>query len=327
MNTEITNAVEASSDNAQYDTCAKRLLSNKSILGYILINTIDEFKGMAAEEAATYIEGEPLISVVPVDPGLTNVEKGDDKGQRIVGLNTESAEINEGMIRYDIIFYVRMRDGLSQMIVNVEAQKDEPTEYDILNRAIFYACRLISSQKGRDFTNTNYNDIKQVFSIWICMNMEQNILSHICLVKKELREPYDWKGHLDLLNIVMIGVTNEIPEQDENNELHRLISTLLSSELPEQKKLDIMEREYSIPIKSDIREDVSVMCNLSEGIAERAAEKAAEKATKEAKKSTINSVIINMYKEGCTLELIANVTGTSVDNIKEVIKKKEPAMA
>lgn len=32
-----------------------------------------------------------------------------------------------------------------------KAQKDEPTEYHILNRAIFYVCRLVSSQKERDF--------------------------------------------------------------------------------------------------------------------------------------------------------------------------------
>ena len=43
--------------------------------------------------------------------------------------------------------------------MNIEAQKDEPTEYKILNRAIFYVSRLISSQKERDFVNTNYDDI------------------------------------------------------------------------------------------------------------------------------------------------------------------------
>lgn len=70
--------------------------------------------------------GEPFISMIPVEPGLTNAEQEKD-GQRIVGLNTENAEVNEGLIRFDIIFYVRMKDGISQVIVNLEAQKDEPT--------------------------------------------------------------------------------------------------------------------------------------------------------------------------------------------------------
>lgn len=319
MNTEIANAVNAAGDKAQYDTRVKRLLAQKSILAHILVKTIDEFKGMKPEDVVKYIEGEPSISVVPVEPGLANMEKTDAAGQRIVGLNTENAEINEGLVRFDIIFYVRMKNGLSQIIVNIEAQKDEPTEYKILNRAIFYVSRLISSQKERDFVNTNYDDIKQVFSIWICMNMDDNSLSHIHLTKDELLKPCNWKGNLDLLNIVLIGITNGIPEHDEKYEMHRLIGALLSSELKEQEKLDIIEHEYNIPTSQEFREDVRIMCNLSTGIEERATERATEK--------TSEKFILNMYKKGYTLDQIADVAETGVDEVEAIIKKKEPAMA
>ena len=315
MNTEIANAVNAAGDKAQYDTRVKRLLAQKSILAHILVKTVDEFKGMKPEDVVKYIEGEPSISVVPVEPGLANMKKTDATGQRIVGLNTENAEINEGLVRFDIIFYVRMKNGLSQIIVNIEAQKDEPTEYKILNRAIFYVSRLISSQKERDFVNTNYDDIKQVLSIWICMNMDDNSLSHIHLTKDEMLKPCNWKGNLDLLNIVLIGITNEIPEHDEKYEMHRLIGALLSSELKEQEKLDIIEHEYNIPISQEFREDVRIMCNLSTGIEEKATEKTSEK------------FILNMYKKGYTLDQIADVAETGVDEVKAIIKKKEPAMA
>ncbi len=311
MNTEIANAVNAAGDKAQYDTRVKRLLAQKSILAHILVKTVDEFKGMKPEDVVKYIEGEPSISVVPVEPGLSNMEKTDAAGQRIVGLNTENAEINEGLVRFDIIFYVRMKNGLSQIIVNIEAQKDEPTEYKILNRAIFYVSRLISSQKERDFVNTNYDDIKQVFSIWICMNMDDNSLSHIHLTKDELLKPCNWKGNLDLLNIVLIGITNEIPEHDEKYEMHRLIGALLSSELKEQEKLDIIEHEYNIPISQEFREDVSIMCNLSQGIEDKA----------------IAKIVMNMYKIGYTPNQIADAVGVSVDEVEAIIKKKEPAMA
>jgi len=311
LNTEIANAVNAAGDKAQYDTRVKRLLAQKSILAHILVKTVDEFKGMKPEDVVKYIEGEPSISVVPVEPGLANMEKPDATGQRIVGLNTENAEINEGLVRFDIIFYVRMKNGLSQIIVNIEAQKDEPTEYKILNRAIFYVSRLISSQKERDFVNTNYDDIKQVFSIWICMNMDDNSLSHIHLTKDEMLKPCNWKGNLDLLNIVLIGITNEIPEHDEKYEMHRLIGALLSSELKEQEKLDIIEHEYNIPISQEFREDVSIMCNLSQGIEDKA----------------IAKIVMNMYKIGYTPNQIADAVGVSVDEVEAIIKKKEPAMA
>ena len=160
-------------------------------------------------------QDEPSISVVPVEPGLANMEKTDAAGQRIVGLNTENAEINEGLVR--------------------------------------------------------------------------------------------------------IGITNEIPEHDEKYEMHRLIGALLSSELKEQEKLDIIEHEYNIPISQEFREDVRIMCNLSTGIEERATERATEK--------TSEKFILNMYKKGYTLDQIADVAETGVDEVEAIIKKKEPAMA
>ena len=219
MNTEIANAVNAAGDKAQYDTRVKRLLAQKIILAHILVKTVDEFKGMKPEDVVKYIEGEPSISVVPVEPGLANMEKTDAAGQRIVGLNTENAEINEGLVR--------------------------------------------------------------------------------------------------------IGITNEIPEHDEKYEMHRLIGTLLSGELKEQEKLDIIEHEYNIPISQEFREDVRIMCNLSTGIEERATERATKKATEK----TSEKFILNMYKKGYTLDQIADVAGIGVDEVEAIIKKKEPAMA
>lgn len=132
MNTEVVNAVGATDKEAQYDNEAKRLLGNKYILSHILVEAVDEFRGMNPKEVVSYIEGEPLIGSVPVEPGLTNAASG-ERMHRVVGLNTESGEIREGLVRFDIVFYVRTKDGLTQIIVNVEAQKGTLTEYAILN--------------------------------------------------------------------------------------------------------------------------------------------------------------------------------------------------
>ena len=316
MDTEIKNAVSATDQDAQYDDKAKRLLGNKIILAHILVKTVDEFKGMNPKDVVSYIEGEPFISVVPVEPGLTNIEKipsndGLKNGQRIVGMNTENAEINEGLVRFDIIFYVRMKDGISQVIVNVEAQKDEPSGYHILNRAVFYVSRLVSSQKERDFVNQNYNDIKRVFSIWVCMNMDENSMDYIHLTDDKLIGSYPWKGRLDLLNIVLIGISNELPEHDEKYELHRLLSTLLSMELTVDEKLGIIEKEYSIVVDDRMRKDVSAMCNLSQGI--RDAENV--------------KIIMNMHRDGYSSEQIARIVEKTIEEVEAVIRKKEPVLA
>ena len=77
MNTDLTNAAIATDDkrNAQCDSAAKHILSNKFLLAHILAST------------------------------------------------TENSDISEGIIYFDIVFYVRMLDGISQIIINLSSEK------------------------------------------------------------------------------------------------------------------------------------------------------------------------------------------------------------
>lgn len=315
MDKEVKNAVKATNQEAQYDEKAKRLIGHKYILAHILVNTVDEFIGMKPEDVVSYIEGDPFIGVIPTEPGLTNVVEV-KLGQRVIGFNSENGEINEGLVRFDIVFYVRMKDGLSQMIINVEAQKDEPTGYNILNRAIFYVSRLLSSQKERDFANTDYNDIKRVFSIWICMNMNENSMNYVHLANEKIIGSYEWKGSLDLINIVLIGLSKKLPKQGQPYELHRLLGTLLSMELSVDEKLKIIELEYGIPVEDDMRKDVDIMCNLSQGIKEEGI----KEGIKEGKIEREERFIVKMHASGYTLEEIADVAEKSVEEIEVIIR-------
>lgn len=181
MNTEITNAINASKDKAQYDTHAKRLLSQKIILAHILVKVIDEFKDMKPEQVMAYIEG----------------------------------------------------------------------------------------------------------------------------------DPYNWKGNLNLLNIVMIGIAKELPKHEEKYELHRLIAALLSNQLNEQQRLAILESEYNIPINTDFRKEVNVMCNLGQGIEDRAIAETTAKVTKK--------VILNMYHSGYSLAQIADAVEMTETEVLDII--------
>ena len=325
MNTELKNAVLATDRDAQYDNSAKRLIAHKIILARILIKTVEKFKGMDPLEVAALIEGIPYISTVPVEPGLTNAVHFQN-GKRIVGFNTENQELNEGLVRFDIVFYVRMKDGLSQIIINVEAQKDEPSDYKILNRAVFYVSRLISSQKEKDFENSSYDDIKCVYSIWICMNMEENTMSHIHLTKEDMIGSYEWKGNLDLLNIIMIGLAKELPEHDETYELHRLLGALLSRELTVDEKLDIIGNEYDIPLEENFRKDMSTMCNLSQGVKEEGIaigrREGLEEGRREGYAEGEAGLIMTMSTNGLLPEQIASATDKTVEEIKTIIQGK-----
>ena len=83
---------------------------------------------------------------------------------------------------------------------------------------------------------------------------------------------------------------------------------MLSKKLSQSEKLNIIEKEYDIPLEEDLRKDVSVMCNLSQGIVD----------------DTKAEIIMNMYKKGYTLEQIADVTEKSIHEIEEIIKKEFP---
>ncbi len=122
---------------------------------------------------------------------------------------------------------------------------------------------------------------------------------------------HPWKGGLDLLNIVLIGISNELPEHDEKYELHRLLSTLLSMELTATEKIEIMKTEYHIPVDDELRKDVSAMCNLSQGI--RDAENI--------------KIIMNMHRKGYTLEQIAECVEKTIGEVETVIKEREPVLA
>ena len=354
---ELKIAVSASGKEAQYDEHAKNIAGQKFIIANILAKSVEAFRGMKPKDIIPYIEGEPYISKVPVEPGLTNAAR-EENGQRVVGLNTENQEINEGLVRFDVICYVRLpeRDGekvpdgkkkpLTQIIINLEMQKDQPREYQILNRAVFYVSRQISAQKEREFTGSHYDDIKSVYSIWICMNMEENSMSHIHLTKEDMMGSQLWRGGLDLFHIVMIGIGKDLPGQEENYELHRFLGTIFSQKLAVEEKLNILQ-EYDVPEEEDFRKDVNEMCNLGEGIMEEGIAIGMEKgiaigetrgresglvqgreegiAIGETKGISIgkeraqSELLRSMYKNGFTAEQIAAAIDKDLEEVRAVL--------
>ncbi|MCD8104976.1 MAG: Rpn family recombination-promoting nuclease/putative transposase [Lachnospiraceae bacterium] len=319
MQADLKNTLIAADNMTQYDIYARDLLARKGILAHILTATVDEFKSIPPKEVEGYIEGDIYVGLVPAEPGLTNTEFVNANGDRVKGFNTVQSEKQEGLVIFDIVFYVRMRDGLSQIIINVEAQKDDPSEYDILNRAIFYVSRLVSSQKERDFTRKNFNDLKRVYSIWVCMNMDECIWNYIRLANYPILGNHEWKGKLDLLNIVLLGIPNELPECGEKYELHRLLSVLFSNQLTPNERIDILENEYYIAAGT-FEEEMKIMCNLSEGIYERGVAEGEARGKAEGKAEEKERLIISMDKEGLPSEIISKVTGETIEKIRSILE-------
>ena len=322
--------LEAVQSMSQYDENAKMLLADKEILANILVHTVDDFFGMDPKEVESLIEGEPSIGSTPVGTGLTNekTEDGDSvicgrdaRQQRsaITGMNTESKVRNEGVVYFDILFYVRTVDGISKVIINVEAQKKEPTEYDVEMRGIFYASREISSQLHREFSDQQYNEIKKVYSIWIVMNTREDTIDRIQLHKEDVLGTSRWKPMYDILNVVIIRMKNTLTA-DKGRELHRLLGALFVKDISLEERNDVLE-EFGIGLKEDQKGMVNRMCNLGEGIWERGMEHGIEQGIERNK----IDVAMRMIEDGnISFEKISLYSGLSIERVLELKKELQP---
>ena len=271
---QVSRKLDIADKKAEYDENVKYLLSEKIILAHILACSVKEYSGMKPEEIVELIEGNPQISKIAVNPGESNMPE-------ITGDNVENVIPYEGKITYDIRFraFAPNRDELIQLILDVEAQKDYYPGYDILTRGIYYGARMISAQKGTEFVDDDYNKIKKVYSIWICMNVPsyaENTIAEYGIQKRDIAGRFpDDKGRYDLMSVIMICLSKNLAQAKDETKLQRLLGTLLSSEMTKTEKKVIIESEYGIPMKQEIERRVNTMCNLSEAIEERGEDKMA----------------------------------------------------
>ena len=114
----------------------------------------------------------------------------------------------------------------------------------------------------------------------------------------------------------MIGLSEELPEHNKDYELHRLLGTLLSNELTAKEKLNIIGNEYDIPIEEKFREDVDIMCNLSQGVKEKGIAIGEERGIAIGEASLIKT----MYNNGLTPEQISKMTSKSIDDINAILE-------
>ena len=270
--THIAHAVDIAEEKAQFDTEIKNVLSNKYILAWIMSRTASEFSGMPIQDTVQCIEGEPLVSKVFVHPGKTN--------ESIIGRDTQDKVPNEGEARFDILFHAIAPSGEKvKIILNVEAQKNFYPGYDLVTRGIYYGARLISSQKDREFTDDNYDDIKKVYSIWICMNAPkylQNTITEYKMEQHKLYGNYSKPARYDLLHVIMIclGCPEDADYQsNDNQKLIRLLSVLADEHMTASDKLHILDKEYDIAATRDLKGKVNNMCNWSDGIVDRVTER------------------------------------------------------
>ena len=280
----------------RYDAAAKKLVSQKAILAYILKSTMEEFQDVSVKQIAEeLIEGTPEVSTIAVhqdtpDAPLDRKEQDGQKrmsgSDRIPVVSVENNSIREGTVRYDIHFKVCV-PGVKQtapvseaerepvqIVMNVEVQNSDLPGYPIPKRAVYYVARLISAQRGEVFKNQEYGEIKKAVSIWICRDtalersdtINEYRLQEICRRGEHREEEQNY----DLMRIFVLRLGDRGEESDEP--VVRLLSGLLSAKKTAAEKKKTLSEEFYIDMTEEIDQEVSSMCNLSEGIFEKGIE-------------------------------------------------------
>ena len=288
-----------------YDAAAKRLLSYKEVIANILKYTVREFKGYSISEIVSCLEGKPEIGTVPVD---------DDFLPKMDVAGSETISEKEGVRSYDIKFKVKLpTQEEAELIINLESQNKYHPGYTLEKRGIYYLSRLISSQYNVEFKNSNFDQLKKVYSIWICthapLEFANKITEYRFKPENLVGEMPDIPKHYDLMSLIMIN----LGAKDKNYDgLIRMLDILLNlySEIGKSHAaLDILESDYHIPLRS-VRKEVENMCNLSQGVyddgfakgvSEGKAEGKAEGKV-EGKISNAIKVVKNLLAKGFSLE-------------------------
>ena len=118
--------------------------------------------------------------------------------------------------------------------------------------------------------NEHYENIKKVYSIFICTSPkkeQRNTITRYRITEEnmvgQVRAPV---ADYDLLTVIVMCLGSA---DDDNDGILKLLSVLLSGEMDPEKKKDILQNDFDIPMTVAMREEAENMCNLSDEVWEK----------------------------------------------------------
>ncbi len=273
MSSSFENTVNADPAGIKYDAAMKKVMACIPIASQIVKETVPEFSDMSLDDI-----GKCFLSVdsacIGVDTDTTHTAV-----RQAIGLSTEDKTVSEGVVTYDVKLLVQnpKTQEKSVLIINLEAQNISNAKrlgYDLVKRAVYYASRLISSQKGELFFKSDYDKIRKIYSIWLVESPdpgERNSIVSLKWTEDVHKGPVEiFNDRYDLQRIVFVYLgSDDCPPRLKTIDV---LNTLIDTDASSEEKLIKLEK-MGISITDDLREEVSEMCNFSEGVAYKAREK------------------------------------------------------
>lgn len=268
LSTNLAESIEKTIYESKYDGESRYLVADKQVLARIVKENVCEFKAYDLDVIESCIEGEPQVSEVDVHPANA-------KTQKIKGMANESTIPGEGKVTFDIRFTIITPDKERlKIIINVETQKKYYVGYGFAPRGVFYCARMISEQLNTEFEADDYDQIKKVYSIWICMDAPEWAANTITAYEIKPRDVYGtFRGDekYDLLSVIIIRLSKK-ENAESGNELIKMLTVLLSDTMDVETKKAKLQNEHGMRMTQKLERRLRSMCNLSEGILERGIE-------------------------------------------------------
>ena len=121
-----------------------------------------------------------------------------------------------------------------------------------------------------------------MYSIWICPDPKKenrnSIAEYGFTQQKAIGSVNELAENYDKMKVIVISLNDD--GMDNRNDIIRLLSTLLSTSETVEKRKQILEDEFNIPMTKEIEEEVLEMCNLGQAVEMTGVKKGIKKGIK-----------------------------------------------
>ena len=294
--TNLAQTIDLISDRAKYDECAKKILTYKAIIAWVLKSCTKEFSQYSVKFICEKLNGD----------------------ERIESLNSEANAVKDQTVYYDIRFkaYLSGNPEPIQLIINLEIQLNDTPGYPLVTRGFYYCARMISEQYGTVFTDEHYEKIQKAYSIWICPDpakkRKNGIFKYHTIEDTILGKSYTDPQSYDLMEVVIVNLGDA--DKESELEILDLLNVLFStSATPEEKKKRLHE-DFDIAMTEEFESEVRDMCNLSRALVDQGIEQGMKQGVEKEKMSLAQMMI----EEKEPVDKISKYTGYAIDKLKEI---------
>ena len=318
QSTAIARSMEAFGDSPHYDAASKKLMSFKDVVAWILKLNTKEF----ADYDVSFIASN-CISEVSVSEEAVHQDEPDRSGtlggnERVTLLNSESKSTSEGTVYYDIRLRARVpRDKRDVFLfINIEIQNEDKEKYSLVTRVLYYCARMVSEQYGTVFTSSDYQKIQKVYSIWISPNpedkREKSSITRYRVSKEDmLGNSFINEADYDKMEVVVIKLGKDSEYSEDS--ITGLLSALLSSTMPLERRMEILSGIYRIAMTEEIEREVTKVCNLGDAIKEAGREEGREEGRLETIIEFLNAGRITIDEAAVSVNM----------TVEDFLKKRE----